>query len=302
MRTDQFLSEQKREMAALFLRVGLGLVFLIGGISKLSLLLSTESSIGIVSNYMGSTGYINELFQDYLFSNGFISPWGFLTALSTFELFSGLAFLSGFLIRPLSIIYAFLLWSFVVALPVETVPNVDILVKTYTSPAIMVQIRDISLSGMMFVLFMLGSGAKSLDNRLFAQAKHPINWNQQGLLLRLSIAVSLLVAGFFGHYAKVPNFATMQIILAVIGLVVVFSEGLTLKVAGASIVAVMLWYIAHKLNADKNIIGNLNGFKREFAFSAAAIILIYLGGGESFTLKDLFRRSKSYLLNQTQPA
>ena len=302
MRTDQFLSEQKREMAALFLRVGLGLVFLIGGISKLSLLLSTESSIGMVSNYMGSTGYINELFQDYLFSNGFISPWGFLTALSTFELFSGLAFLSGFLIRPLSIIYAFLLWSFVVALPVETVPNADVLVKTYTSPAIMVQIRDISLSGMMFVLFMLGSGVKSLDNRLFAQAKQPINWNQQGLLLRLSIAVSLLVAGFFGHYAKVPNFATMQIIIAVIGLVVVFGQGLTLKVAGASIVAVMLWYMAHKLNADKNIIGNLNGFKREFAFSAAGIILIYLGGGESFTLKDLFRRSKSYLLNQTQPA
>ena len=45
-------------MTALFLRLGLGLVFLIGGISKLSILLSGESNAIVLSNYMSATGYI----------------------------------------------------------------------------------------------------------------------------------------------------------------------------------------------------------------------------------------------------
>jgi|OM-RGC.v1.029007504 hypothetical protein len=43
--------------------------------------------------------------------------------LSVFELVSGLLLIVGLVVRPLSLAYAFLLWSFVVALPVMTAPG-----------------------------------------------------------------------------------------------------------------------------------------------------------------------------------
>lgn len=299
---ERFLSSKECNIAALILRVGLGLVFIIGGLSKLSLLLSIDDSEAMVANYMGASGYINALFQDFLFSHGLLTPWGFLTALSAFEFVSGCAFVAGFLIRPLSILYAFLLWSFVVALPVETVPYVDIAQKTYTSPAIMVQIRDITLSGMMFVLFALGSGVKSVDVWLgYDKQDVGVNWEYQGLLLRLSLGITFIVAGFFGGYAKIATFATPQILLAIIGLLLIFGHGRVLKITGAVAVALMLWYMVGKLTLDKGVIANLNSFKREFALAAAGMALFYLGGGYAFSLSDIFKRAKHYF-SKTQVA
>ena len=192
-------TQKSYDIGALVLRSGLGLVFLIGGISKLSLLLNSATHDGMVANYMGTSGYINELFQQYLFTGaigGIITPSLFLTSLSTFELLSGIALLAGLMVRPLALIYGFLLWSFVFSLPVMTVPGIDIGVKTYTSPAIFVQIRDIALSGMMFVLFNLGAGYKSIDSK-FITPPNTVNWNVLGLLLRLSLGLMFIVSGFF---------------------------------------------------------------------------------------------------------
>lgn len=96
-----------------------------------------------------------------------------LISLSTFELLSGVALVAGFLVRPLALFYGFLLWSFVIALPTHTVPGVGIETKTYMAPAILVQIRDITLSGLMFVLYNLGAGARSLDGCLRGYARRP---------------------------------------------------------------------------------------------------------------------------------
>ncbi len=186
---------ERLALVAAFLRTGLGLVFVIGGFSKLSLLLNASTHDGMVANYMGTAGYINTLFQDYLFFEGSpFTPSGFLITLSAFELISGIALMAGLMVRPLALFYGFLLWSFVVALPVHTVPGVAIDVKTYTSPAIFVQIRDITLSGMMFVLFNLGAGIGSLDNRLFPH-KPSISWTSLGLLLRFSLGITFIVGG-----------------------------------------------------------------------------------------------------------
>lgn len=155
----------------LFIRVGMGLLFIIGGSSKLSQLLHPNYAEGLVSSYVGTSGYINELFLSYLFpSNSFLSPWGFLTALSTFELVSGIGLIAGLMVRPLALIYAFLLWTFVFSLPVVTTPGVELAVNTYTSPAMFVQARDIALSGLMFVLYQLGSGRRSLDSLFVVNA------------------------------------------------------------------------------------------------------------------------------------
>jgi uncharacterized membrane protein YphA (DoxX/SURF4 family) len=289
-------SQRHYDQAALFLRLGLGTLFIIGGLSKLSQLLSSDKHDGMVANYMGSTGYINELFQQYLF-NGFLgdllSPSLFLTSLSAFELFSGIALVIGLLVRPIALIYAFLLWSFVVSLPVMTVPDTEIAVKTYTSPAIFVQIRDIALSGMMFLLFNLGSGSHSIEHR---NHKHltTFSWNSLGLLLRLSLGIMFIVCGFFGEFAKIPTFATPLPLLALLGLTLLIGNSVMVRTAGGITVVIMLWYMVYKLNIDKSIIANLNGFKREFAFAAAGIVLVKLGGGKLFTYSDLFNRLKGY--------
>ena len=137
---------------ATLLRIGLGLVFIVGGYNKLSQLMDPERMAAILGSYTGGKGYINEFFLDFLFSGSVLTPWGFLTTLSAFELFSGLALVAGLLVRPLALIYAFLLWTFVFSLPVVTTPGVETTVSTYTSPAMFVQMRDIALSGFMLSL------------------------------------------------------------------------------------------------------------------------------------------------------
>jgi len=285
------------DQAALILRVGLGLVFVIGGMSKLSLLLGSATHDGMVANYMGTSGYINTIFQQFLFpggTDGFFNPSVFLTALSAFEFFAGISLIVGFLVKPLALFYAFLMWTFVVSLPVLTVPGVEVTVKTYTSPALFVQVRDVALSGMFFALFNLGSGLMSVDNRFFKRPK-AVNWDILGLLLRFSLAMVFIVAGFFGGFAKIATFGTWQPLLAVIGLLLIFGNDKVVRGAGLAVIAVMLWYMVQKLNMDKSIIGNLNGIKREFALGACGGVLLMLGGGTLFTLPDLIERTKGYI-------
>ena len=276
---------------ALYLRVGLGIVFIIGGYNKLSQLLDIDRTAAILASYTGTSGYINEFFSIFLFSDGgLLTPWAFLTILSSFELISGIALVAGLMVRPLALIYAFLLWTFVFSLPVVTTPGVELAVKTYTSPAMFVQMRDIALSGLMFILYQLGSGRYSLDSRILVNGitSQDIDWNKLGLLLRLSLAAPLLIGGFFGSFAKIATFATPQIILLVVGVLLLI--GVQVRAAAVVLAGIMLWYMFYKLNLDKSLIANLNGFKREFAFLAASIVVILRGTGNAYTPGDIMDR------------
>ena len=279
------------EVIALALRTGLGLVFVIGGWNKLSQLLDPAREAAIVATYTSPHGYINAFFQDYLFDGvlgHLVTPWGFLTALSTFELVGGLALVAGLLVRPLALIFGLMLWTFVMALPVSTVPGVDLVgVTTYHSPAILVQIRDIAMSGLMFVLYCTGPGLLAADARLFARApaRPPVDWDALGLLLRLSVAAPLVVGGVFAGFDHIQSFATHPVVLTVIG--VAAAGSIAPRVTGAAVVAVMLWFIATKVGFDKSLIANLNGFKRELALLAAGAVLSYAGGGARFAVSPV---------------
>lgn len=283
------------ERAAAMLRIGMGLVFVIGGLSKLSQLLGpAQAHDAMVAQYLGGLGYINAPFQQYLFFEGSpLSPSVFLTLLSSFELVSGIALLVGLFVRPLALFYGLLLWTFVVSLPTHTVPGGAQGIATYTSPAIFVQIRDIALSGMMFVLFNLGAGARSLDQRLFPHVV-AVRWEPLGVLLRVSLGIVFIVAGFFGGFAHIATFGATPWLLAPIGLALIFGGPKVVRAGGVAAIAVFVWFVAHKLNLSMSVIANLNGFKREFALAAAAAVLVLYGGGESFTLRDLLRRAGSY--------
>jgi uncharacterized membrane protein YphA (DoxX/SURF4 family) len=281
------------------IRVGLGSVFVVGGLSKLSQLLHPDKVDGILALYMSAKGYINPFFIDYLFDGSLgniLTPWGFLTALSTFELLSGLALLAGFLVRPLALTYGFLLWTFVIALPVVSAAGVNPGdVATHTAPATLVQIRDIGLSGLMFVLFAVGAGRYSMDKRLFGDnstATH-IDWEVYGLLTRLSVALPLLVGGFFAAMPNIKSFEAAPVVLVAVGLALVFALGT--RLAGVVTLAIVGSYVLQLINLDATPLANLNGFKREIAFLAAAGILSYYGGGQLYGAADFWNRIKTGL-------
>lgn len=289
-------SIEQLKIAALILRIGLGAVFLIGGLSKLSQLLSASQHDLIVTTYLSPTGYINSFFQDWLFTGNLgnlINASQFLTALSTFELFSGIALILGLMVRPLAIIYGFMLWSFVISLPTLTVPGAEREVTTYFAPAILVQIRDISLSGLMFALFCLGAGKYSIDNLRFNNTPNP-DWNAYGLLMRLSLAFTLLVGGFFAGHQDIVSFSTNGLLLVILGGGLLLADGRYLKAFAGAAALVFIWHIYMKINLDKSLLANLNSFKREIGLLLASVVLMHLGGGRNFTLLDIKRRTASY--------
>jgi uncharacterized membrane protein YphA (DoxX/SURF4 family) len=280
---------------ALALRVGLGSVFLIGGLFKLSRLLDPAASDGLVAKYVSPAGYINTFFQEVLFAGPLgevLTPWGFLAALSTFELVSGLALIAGFLVRPLALVYGFLLWTFIAALPVTVSPGATAADPTYLSPALLVQIRDIGLSGLMFVLVGLGAGAVSVDRWLFGE-NDPAgieDWQGLGLLTRLSLAGPLLIGGLFAGMDHIQSWGLWPPLLILTGAVLVLGAG-GVRIAGAVAAAAMAWFIVGKIDPGASLIVNLNGFKRELAFLAAGGVLAVFGGGSRYTLADLRDRA-----------
>lgn len=280
---------------AFTLRIGLGALFVVGGVNKLMQLLSPASSGAIVASYTSTTGYINEFFMAFLFASGTAgwTPWSFLTALSAFELVSGLMLLAGVLVRPIALIYAFLLWSFVIALPVVTTNGVDPGVKTYMAPAILVQIRDIALSGMMFVLYGLGSGLRSIDLKLFGEdaIKPVMSWDVASLMLRLSIGVVLIVGGVFAGMPSIKTYIEPGLLLAAIGVAILWG-GLVSRYAAGAACAVVVVYMLGKLGIDKGLVGNLNAIKRELALFAGVFVLAARESGYLWSAKDVAQRLK----------
>jgi uncharacterized membrane protein YphA (DoxX/SURF4 family) len=275
------------DQIATALRVGFGLVFIIGGWNKLAQLLDPARVDGILATYMDPHGYINAFFAEYLFTGRFgdwLTPWSFLTTLSAFELVSGLCILVGLLVRPLALLWGFLLWTFVMALPVVTAPGVVVNAETFTAPAMLVQIRDIGLSGFAFVIFNLGPGSVSFDRRLFGSwmVDSSANWDALGLLLRLSVAFPLIVGGAFAGLAGIQSFGSQALVLVPLGLALLLGIGVRV-VAGAAL-AVLVWYVFGKLSLDATLIANLNAIKRELAFIAASLVIVLAGAGQKYAL------------------
>ncbi len=272
--------------AALALRAGLGIVFVIGGYAKLVRLLTPSKAQGIVDEYVGPLGYINQTFFDWLFAGHlppFVTPWSFLTTLSAFEFVSGLMLIAGLMVRPLAVLWALLLWSFVVSLPVVTTPGVNPPVGTFMSPAELVQIRDIALSGFFFVLYNLGSGAASLDARYFGLPRaHERDWAPLGLLLRLSLASVFLVGGGFAGFSGIASFGMPGWLLAALGLGL--AGGVGVRYFALAAAGLLLWFMATKLGGASGIVAYLNAVKREFALLAAAGVLAALDGGRLFAV------------------
>ena len=285
------------DQSAFALRIDLGLVFLAGGLAKLSKLLVPATQAEMVNLYLSPGGYINQFFFDYLFHDGILSalmsPWLFLTALSMLEFIAGIALIIGLGVKFFSFLFALLCWSFVISLPVVNASGFEIVTKTHTAPAILVMIRDIALSGFLFILYNLGSGVWSLDEKIFGpqvKAKE-VNWDALGLLLRVSLGLVFVVGGAFYGLENIKSFAP-AIILLPIGIVLLFGNGA--RYAGVAALLVIAWYMLTTFSLDKGLVGNMNSVKREFALLASAIVLAIQGGGNSHTLFGMLEDVRTF--------
>ena len=295
------MSKAECDRVALILRLGLGAVFVVGGWWKLSRAINPDSAPSLVEGYMAPSGYINVFFADFLFRGpvgSWLDPLTFLTALSGFELLAGIALIGGLFVRSLSFVFAFLLWSFVIALPVVTAAGTNLDGVTHLAPAILVQIRDIGISGLFFVLFALGSGVYSLDRRLFDRGGTPdnIDWDCYGLLVRLSVAIVFLIGGIFAGFENIKSFIAAPLVLAGIGALLL--SGHFVRVGAAAAMALLLWYCTTKIDIDATVWNNLNAVKRELAYIAATAILLRWGGGFAFRLSGLILEPISTLLGR----
>lgn len=296
----------------LLLRVGLGLVILSGGWAKLLQLLDSARADAFVANYLSAGGYINPFFSTYLFEGTVgtvITPWLFLTGLSTLELVCGIALILGLLVRPQALLWGVMFWTFLAALPVVTANGAVSMAPTHTTPALLVLIRDLGLSGMFFVLFNIGAGRYSLDERLFGPGatRSVVNWDDLALLLRVSVALPLLVGGAFGGLSHIQTFSTPPAVLFPLALLLL--GGVGVRAAGGAVTAIMLWHLLHLLGPASSIIALMNAFKREFAFVAAAVVLTAAGGGQRFRvtrmregLQRLLRPGSATGAGQRNPA
>jgi len=275
------------EKIALLLRVGLGLVLLSGGLSKLSQLLDPARQGAILDLYWSPLGYVNTFFDSFLFTGALgnvLTPWIFLTGLSAFEFVAGALLIAGVLIRPLALVWGLLFWSFVVALPVATTVGMDPGIATHESPAILVLIRDIGLSGLFFALFIIGAGAYSVDRRWIGPAatRRTVNWDPLGLLIRLSVALPLMVGAAFHGYGHIQTFGMPAWLLALAALPLLLNVGV--RYAAVAVALIMGWFMIDNFDLGRSLIANMNAVKREYAFLAAAIVLAFCGGGRLFSV------------------
>ena len=274
-------------MIALVLRVGLGLVMFSGGLHKLFQAYDPARQAAFVERYLSAEGYISQFWVSYLFEGALgtvLTPLLFLTVLSGFEFLCGMLLIAGVLVRPLALIWALLFWSFVAALPVVTARGAEIAAATHETPALLVMIRDIGLSGLFFVLFNIGAGRYSLDERLFGASatRSSLHYDPLGLLLRLSVALPLLVGGAFAGYGHIQTFGVPAPVLIALALPLLLNVGV--RFAGVGIMALMLWFSFQSFDLGRSLIANMNAFKREFAFFAVGLVLALVGGGRSFSI------------------
>ena len=298
------LDSQATDKIALALRLGLGSVFVAGGWWKLARAIDPLGSEAFVDRYMASNGYINAFFDQYLFADpgALLTPLAFLTILSAFELAAGIALLAGAFVRAISLTFAFMLWTFVLALPVVTASGFETGAPSYFSPALLVQIRDIGLSGMCFVLFSLGSGPWSVDQRVLGRGAPPaeLNWNTLGLVLRLSVAAVFIVGGLFAGYDHIKSFVGVPVLLTAVG--VVLASGHLTRIAAAAAFAIVAWYCVGQLGSGVAAWDYFNSVKREVAFLAAIGVLFVFQGGTAFRPSALLRTPKQSILGHAHQA
>lgn len=271
---------------AQILRLGLGLTVLGAGWAALQATRAGEVTAEAVWLHFGISGELAETLTAFFFEwLGLLSPPALLAFCGGLGLVGGLAVLAGLLTRPVAGflgIFYFLPWF---AGLVDAVPWIwqgdD---YSFLAPGVMA-LREPGIALLFLVLFNLGSGTNSLDNRFRLSWAIPqgTTWDTVAVQLRLALALMLLSAGLapvlFGEsLSPVPWYGILFT-----GALVFF--GLIPRASGVAALAILLWGIGAALHGASSFSQVVAALTPNAAFLGAAAIFTLAGSGERWKPK-----------------
>ena len=257
------------------LRIVLGLYFLFGGIAYLGQL---QQNIGFAEHLTSGIGSINALFATVLFQFDAFGVAEFGLVVACLNIALGLFLTLGLWTRLMCTLGIIATILQLVALPVITLPGVDIQMAAFQVPAVFALSFQMGLIGLLFA--QRGMGASfSLDHRLRHQPAN-LRWNACiGLKVRLGAAYPLLVAGMFGFYPTVPNFEAWPIIALAAGLLLLTQWNIACRVGGVILAILSIWYVTGVIDPSQTFFANLNFIRPILVYFFVGMILTHTAVG-----------------------
>ncbi len=242
-----------------WLRVALGVIFIIGGI-KLAFLGDTSA---LATSYTNpEKGWLSPVFADKITQILGVGIGPFLRTQGLVEIALGLLMALGVGTRVVAVIMGLMFWVFAAANPVAGEIRLS---------------RDIALMGCCFAVALAGAGRWSLDGRLWQRQATFASYPDGILvLLRLSLAFTLLTSAVFasGPFANHLNTTLPIVMVLVMG--ALLAVGLRPHWIMGVLALWMLYVVATSIGA-KGIYFGLDSAKRELGFLVAAAVYALLG-------------------------
>lgn len=246
------------------LRVGLGLVFIIGGLKLVApTLFGLAGREALAASFTDpTTGFIAPWLAERISGDLGIAVSTFLFAQGIAEMILGLFLVAGVGTRMVALNAAVMFWLFTVAAPEAGAVRLG---------------RDVALAAVAVALVGTGGGRGSFDWRRAKRPEPPAPRRDLALLLiRLGLAYTLLTAGVFtgGNFDNLLNTTLPVPLVVLLGLTLAAGVGPRWVMIP---VAVWLVYLLPTELADHQLFSGLDTVKREIGLSVAALLYIAAG-------------------------
>jgi len=162
------------------------------------------------------------------------------------------------------------------------------------------------MSGCAFVLFRLGSGSYSLDEKLFHRGQiteDKVDWEYGDLWLRLSLGVVFIVGALFHGLPYIKSFIPVPFILFIVG-VFLFSGHFSKYVGGVTFLIILYYsvmaFIGKASKPDTGFWDWMNSIKREFVLLAASSLLFMFSHPITsyYSIKNLFNNPQEKIFGK----
>jgi uncharacterized membrane protein YphA (DoxX/SURF4 family) len=234
-------------------------IFVVGGI-KLAFLGDTTA---LVASYTDpAKGWIAPVFQEQITQRLGLSVGVFLRSQGLLEIALGVLLILGLGTSLVALLIGLMFWSFTVANPVAGEIRLS---------------RDLALMGCCFAVALSGTGAWSLDKRLWHRTSTFLP-RRDGvlLLLRLSLAYPLVAAAVFssGPFANPLNTTVPVVVVLLIG--VLLAAGVYPRWVAGLLGLWMVYVVAASMLTQGAYFG-LDAAKRELGLLVASLVYALLG-------------------------
>lgn len=278
---------------AQILRLGLGLTLIGAGWAALQAARAGPLTPEALWHHFGMSGEIADslttLFFEWL---GLLTPEAFLAFAGGLGLVGGLAVLAGLLTRPVAGLFGLAYAVPWLAGLFDALPWIwqgdD---YSFLAPSFLA-LREPGIALLFLVLFNLGSGTNSLDNRFRLAWTIPqgTRWDTIAVQLRLALSLMLFSVGLapvlFGEVlSPVPWYGVLFT-----GVLVFF--GLIPRVSGLAVLVILLWGIGAALHGVSTFSGLVAALSPDAAFLGAAAVFTLAGSGERWKPKIRLTETK----------